>query len=46
MPEESQAVQKGRSKRRGESYSQQDVEPLRTASTQLAAFINSLLVAF
>ena len=46
MPEESQAVQKGRSKRRGATYSRQYIEPLRAASTPLAAFINNLLVAF
>jgi hypothetical protein len=38
------AVQQGRSKRRGEAYSLQYVEPLRAARTPLADFVNSLLV--
>jgi len=38
-----QAVQKGRSKRRGEAYSLQYVEPLSAARTPLADFLNSLL---
>jgi hypothetical protein len=37
------AVQQGRSKRRGESYSLPYVEPLSVARTPLAAFVNSLL---
>ena len=38
------AVQQGRSKRRGEAYSLQYVEPLRAARTLLADFVNSLLI--
>jgi hypothetical protein len=37
------AVQQGRSKRRGESYSLPYVEPLSVARTPLVDFINSLL---
>jgi hypothetical protein len=37
------AVQQGRSKRRGESYSLPYVEPLSEARTPLADFVNSLL---
>ncbi|MBH0203096.1 MAG: hypothetical protein HP496_12585 [Nitrospira sp.] len=37
------AVQQGRSKRRGESYSRPYVEPLSVARTPLADFVNSLL---
>jgi hypothetical protein len=37
------AVQQGRSKRRGEAYSLQYVEPLSAARTPLADFVNSLL---
>ena len=40
------AVQQGRSKQRGESYSVPYVEPLRDARTLLAAFVNSLIVSF
>jgi len=39
----SQAVQKGRSKRRGEAYPLRYVEPLSAARTPLADFVNSLL---
>jgi hypothetical protein len=38
-----QAVQQGRSKRRGESYSLPYVEPLSDARTKPAAFFNILL---
>jgi len=38
------AVQQGRSKRRGESYSLPSVEPLSAARTPLADFVNRLLV--
>ena len=38
------AVQQGRSKRRGESYSVPYVEPLSVARTPLADFVNSLLI--
>ena len=38
------AVRQDRSKRRGEAYSLLYVEPLSVARTQLADFINSLLV--
>ncbi len=37
------AVQQGRSKRRGETYSLPYVEPLSVARTPLADFFNSLL---
>ena len=37
------SVQQGRSKRRGEAYSLQYVEPLSATRTPLADFINSLL---
>ena len=37
------AVQRGRSERRGESYSGPYVEPLSDVRTPLAAFVNSLL---
>lgn len=37
------AVQQGRSKRRGESYSVPYVEPLSVVRTPLADFVNSLL---
>jgi hypothetical protein len=37
------AVQQGRSTRRGEAYSLLYVEPLSTARTPLADFVNSLL---
>jgi hypothetical protein len=37
------AVQRGRSKRRGEAYSFQYVEPLSAARTKLADFFNILL---
>ena len=37
------AVQQGRSKRRGESYSLPYVEPLSVARMPLADFVNSLL---
>ena len=37
------AVQQGRSKRRGESYSLPYVEPLSAARTPLADFVNRLL---
>ncbi len=38
------AVQQGRSKRRGGSYSLPYVEPLSVVKTPLADFVNSLLV--
>ncbi len=38
------AVQQGRSKRGGDAYSLQYVEPLSVARTPLADFLNSLLV--
>jgi hypothetical protein len=40
------AVQQGRSKRRGESYSLPYIELLSDARTLLADFVNSLLVEF
>jgi hypothetical protein len=40
------AVQQGRSKRRGESYSPPYIEPLSIARTPLADFVNSLLGIF
>jgi hypothetical protein len=40
------AVQQGRSKRRGEAYSLQYVEPLSAVRTPLADFVNSLLGLF
>jgi len=40
------AVQQGRSKRRGESYSLPYVEPQSAARTPLADFVNSLLIKF
>ncbi len=39
------AVQRGRSKRRGEAYSAPYVEPLSDERTKLADFFNILLVA-
>jgi len=39
------AVQQGRSKRRGESYSLPYVEPLSAARTPLADFLNRLLAS-
>jgi hypothetical protein len=38
------AIQQGRSKRRGEAYSLQYVEPLSAARTPLADVVNSLLI--
>jgi len=40
-----QAVQQGRSKRRGDAYSLPYVEPLSATRTPLADFINSLLMS-
>ncbi len=39
------AVQRGRSERRGESYSEPYVEPLSDTRTKLADFFNILLIS-